>query len=176
MKIICVAKNYGERASEEPIWFLKPDTALLRNNDPFYIPDFAHEFIAQTRLMVCITRMARAIEPRFAYRCWDEVGVGIDFTAADVLARCRADGSPQDPARAFDKSTAVSPGMLPKSVLNAVQLSSIDMDIASISRTITLRVGDYLFLRPDGAAKRIAQGDRLVEGIAEEQLLDIRIL
>ena len=96
MKIICIGRNYRAHAEElhhdtglaesgrEPVWFMKPDTALLRNNDPFYIPDFSREVHYECELVVRINRVGRAISERFAHRYYDEVGLGIDFTARDL--------------------------------------------------------------------------------------------
>ena len=100
MKIICIGRNYAEHAAElheqlndsgklpeEPMFFLKPDTALLRNNDPFYIPSFSQEVHYECELVVRINRVGKAISERFAHRYYDEVGLGIDFTARDLQRR-----------------------------------------------------------------------------------------
>ena len=100
MKIICIGRNYAEHAAElheqlndsgklpeEPMFFLKPDTALLRNNDPFYIPSFSQEVHYECELVVRINRVGKAISERFAHRYYDEVGLGIDFTARDLRGR-----------------------------------------------------------------------------------------
>ena len=99
MKIICIGRNYAEHIEEldgrrdipsAPVFFCKPDTALLRNNDPFYVPAFSREVHYETELVVRIGRVARAIDERFAPRCYDEVGLGIDFTARDLQRDCIA--------------------------------------------------------------------------------------
>ena len=106
MKIICIGRNYRAHAEElhhatglaevgaEPIWFLKPDTAMLRNNDPFYIPRFSQEVHYECELIVRINRVGKAISERFAHRYYDEVGVGIDFTARDLQRQAIAEGLP----------------------------------------------------------------------------------
>ena len=106
MKIICIGRNYAEHAAElheqlndsgklpeEPMFFLKPDTALLRNNDPFYIPSFSQEVHYECELVVRINRVGKAIAERFAHRYYDEVGLGIDFTARDLQRRAIAEGA-----------------------------------------------------------------------------------
>ena len=122
MKIICIGRNYAEHAAElheqlndsgklpeEPMFFLKPDTALLRNNDPFYIPSFSQEVHYECELVVRINRVGKAIAERFAHRYYDEVGLGIDFTARDLQRRAIAEGLPWESCKAFDRSAAISP-------------------------------------------------------------------
>ena len=101
----------------EPQFFMKPDTALLRNNDPFYVPSFSNEVHYETELVVRINRVGRAIEERFASRYYDEVGLGIDFTARDLQRECIAKGLPWERAKAFDYSAALSPEFIPLSEL-----------------------------------------------------------
>ena len=115
MKIICIGRNYAEHAAElheqlndsgklpeEPMFFLKPDTALLRNNDPFYTPSFSQEVHYECELVVRINRVGKAIAERFAHRYYDEVGLGIDFTARDLQRRAIAEGLPWESCKAFD--------------------------------------------------------------------------
>ena len=115
MKIICIEGNYpphggnGAEPGAEPVWFLKPDTAMLRNNDPFYIPRFTREVHAACGLIVRISRVGRAVSERFAHRYYDEVGVGIDFTARDLQRQAAAEGLPWERCKAFDRSAALSP-------------------------------------------------------------------
>jgi 2-keto-4-pentenoate hydratase/2-oxohepta-3-ene-1,7-dioic acid hydratase in catechol pathway len=131
MKIICIARNYkahieefdrgrngevsrdvsgGEEISRrgQPQFFMKPDTALLRNNEPFYIPDFSSEVDYECELVVRINRVGRAIAPKFAHRYYSEVGLGIDFTARDLQREAIAAGLPWEAAKAFDRSAALS--------------------------------------------------------------------
>ena len=112
MKIICIARNYAAHAEEldrqvgggtpcppEPAWFLKPDTALLRNNDPFYIPAFSQEVHYECELVVRINRVGKGIAERFAHRYYDQVGLGIDFTARDLQRQAIAEGLPWERCR-----------------------------------------------------------------------------
>ena len=112
MKIICIGRNYAEHAAElheqlndsgklpeEPMFFLKPDTALLRNNDPFYIPAFSQEVHYECELVVRINRVGKGIAERFAHRYYDQVGLGIDFTARDLPKGCRGSAARHSTAR-----------------------------------------------------------------------------
>ena len=122
MKIICIGRNYAEHVAEldhtrdlpgKPQFFMKPDTALLRNNDPFYVPAFSRDLHYETELVVRINRVGKAIEERFAPRYYDEVGLGIDFTARDLQRECIAGGLPWEIGKAFDHSAALSPQFVP---------------------------------------------------------------
>lgn len=140
MKIICIGRNYRTHAEElhhdmglaeagaEPIWFMKPDTALLRNNDPFYIPSFSQEVHYECELVVRINRVGKAISERFAHRYYDEVGLGIDFTARDLQRRAIAEGLPWESCKAFDRSAAISP--------NFVSLQELGSDVQRLRFTL----------------------------------------
>ena len=189
MKIICIGRNYAEHVKElhntaggpdglptEPVFFLKPDTALLRNNDPFYIPSFSQEVHYECELVVRINRVGKCIEERFAHRYYDEVGLGIDFTARDLQREAIARGLPWERAKGFDHSAALSPEFIPLAELGgdvqrlhftldvngerrqrgdtAEMLFTVDRIIATVSRYMTLRMGDLLHL-DDAVKKRL---------------------
>lgn len=141
MKIICIARNYAAHAEEldrqvggstacppEPAWFLKPDTALLRNNDPFYIPAFSQEVHYECELVVRINRVGKGIAERFAHRYYDQVGLGIDFTARDLQRQAIAEGLPWERCKAFDRSAALSPEF--------VSLQELGGDVQSLHFTL----------------------------------------
>ncbi len=116
MKVICVGRNYVAHARElnneipdEPVLFMKPDSALLRNNDPFYIPDWSNDVHHEVELIVKINRVGKNIEKRFAHRYYDEIGLGIDFTARDVQNKLKEKGLPWEKSKAFDHSAALCP-------------------------------------------------------------------
>ncbi len=206
MKIICIARNYaqhikelgdGGKAGQDPVFFLKPDTALLRNNEPFWLPDFSSEVHYETELVVRINRVGRAIEERFARRCYDEVGLGIDFTARDIQRRCIAEGLPWEICKAFDRSAAISPEFIKLDELGGeacglrfeMQLNgqtrqtgdtsqmifSVDRIIAHVSRFVTLKMGDLIFTGTPAGVGPLSKGDRITAGLEGRKLLDIAV-
>ena len=208
MKIICIGRNYRDHAAElhhdtqlaeegDPIWFLKPDTALLRNNDPFYIPDFSHEVHYECELVVRINRVGKHIDERFAHRYYDEVGLGIDFTARDLQRAAIAQGLPWEAAKAFDHSAAIAPEFVPLAALGgdvqrlhftlevngrvrqqgdtARMIHRVDRLIASVSRYVTLRMGDLLFTGTPAGVGPVHEGDNLCASLEGRTLLDFDI-
>lgn len=203
MKIICIGRNYAAHAEElhravggpsgsaaEAMWFLKPDTALLRNNDPFFIPAFSQEVDYECELVVRIDRLGRCIDERFAHRYYEEVGLGIDFTARDLQRQAIAAGLPWERAKAFDYSAAVAPrflrlaelggdvqrlrfqlevnGELRQRGFTGDMLFAVDRLIATVSNYITLRTGDLLFTGTPAGVGPVKPGDRLhavLEGV-----------
>ena len=182
MKIICIGRNYAKHAAElnnpipqEPVVFLKPDTAILLKKHPFFIPEHSNEVHHEIEVVVKINRLGKHIEPRFAHKYYDEIGLGIDFTARDVQAKCKEKGLPWEKAKAFDGSAAVSRFFklkdLKKSISNidfhldingkTVQkgntenmLFPVDELIAHVSKYFTLKTGDLIFTgTPSGVGK-----------------------
>jgi len=127
MKIICIGRNYVDHAKElnnpvpeEPVFFMKPDTALLRNNAPFFYPSFSKDIQHEVELIIKINKVGRCIGEKFANRYYSEVGLGIDFTARDVQQRCKEKGLPWEVAKAFDFSAPISSKFLPISDFESV--------------------------------------------------------
>ncbi len=206
MKIICIGRNYVDHIQEldgnrnippEPIFFAKPDTALLRNNDPFYVPDFSRDLHYETELVVKISRTAKCIDERFAPRCYDEVGLGIDFTARDIQRKCMAEGLPWEICKAFDRSAAVSPEFLSLKALGrdvqdlhfemqlngetrqrgdtSLMIFGVNRLIAYVSRFMTLRIGDLLFTGTPVGVGPVRPGDRLEASLEGRKLFDFDI-
>ncbi len=210
MKIICIARNYAAHAEEldrqvgggtpcppEPAWFLKPDTALLRNNDPFYIPAFSQEVHYECELVVRINRVGKGIAERFAHRYYDQVGLGIDFTARDLQRQAIAEGLPWERCKAFDRSAALSPQFVSLQELGGdVQslhftlevngqtrqrgdtsgmLFSVDRIIASVSQYMTLRMGDLLYTGTPAGVEPVRPGDNLRAVLEGRELLNFDI-
>ena len=191
MKIICIARNYAAHAEEldrqvgggtpcppEPTWFLKPDTALLRNNDPFYIPAFSQEVHYECELVVRINRVGKGIAERFAHRYYDQVGLGIDFTARDLQRQAIAEGLPWERCKAFDRSAALSPRFVPLQELGgdtSGMLFSVDRIIASVSQYMTLRMGDLLYTGTPAGVGPVRPGDNLRAVLEGRELLNFDI-
>ena len=208
MKIICIGRNYDEHIQEkdlggggvrptEPLFFMKPDTAMLRNNDPFYIPPFSQEIHYECELIVRINRVGRYIDERFAHRYYDEVGLGIDFTARDLQRRAIAEGLPWECCKSFDYSAALSPRFIPLSELGgkvqelnfqlelngevrqqgdtSKMLWTVDQLIAHVSQFVMLRMGDLLFTGTPSGVGKVSAGDNLRATLCGEELLNFDI-
>lgn len=205
MKIICIGRNYADHIKEfdngavptEPLYFIKPDTSLLRNNDPFFIPSFSKQVDYETELVVKINRVGKCIEERFAHRYYDEVGLGIDFTARDLQREAMAAGHPWEKAKGFDRSAAISSRFLSLSELGKGvedlsfemtlngevrqvgrvrdMIFSVDKIIAYISRYMTLRMGDYIFTGTPSGVGPVSKGDVLRATLEGEELLNFDI-
>ena len=206
MKIICIGRNYAEHVAEldhtrdlpgKPQFFMKPDTALLRNNDPFYVPAFSREVHYETELVVRINRVGKAIEERFAPRYYDEVGLGIDFTARDLQRECIAGGLPWEIGKAFDHSAALSPQFVPLAELGGdVQRLHFEMSlndevrqrgdtsqmifgvnrvIAYVSQFVTLKIGDLIYTGTPVGVGPVRPGDRIRASLEGRLLLDFDI-
>lgn len=194
MKIICIGRNYSEHIRElnndipaEPVIFMKPDSALLRNNEPFYIPDFSNDVHYECELIVRINRLGKNIETRFANRYYDEIGLGIDFTARDLQNKLKDKGLPWEKAKAFDRSAVISSEFVNKNELpnlsaikfqlkkngetvqngdSSFMLFPIDELISQISKYFTLKIGDLIYTGTPAGVGPVAIGDRL-EGFLE---------
>jgi acylpyruvate hydrolase len=196
MKIFCVGRNYADHAKElnndiptEPLIFMKPATALLLDDKPFYHPDFSQNIHYELELVVKIKKNGRSIEPAFASTYYDELGLGIDFTARDLQDSLKSKGHPWELAKAFDHS-AVLGGFISKDNLdmadirfelhkngNVVQqghtanlIFSVDHLICYISRYFTLQQGDLIFTGTPAGVGKVSIGDKLL-GILEGQQL-----
>lgn len=204
MKIIAVGMNYALHNKElghtleqkEPVIFLKPDSALLRDGKPFFLPDFSDEVHYETELVVRICRLGKHIAPRFAHRYYDAVTVGIDFTARDLQRRFREAGNPWELSKAFDNSAAIGEFVTPDSVGGDVQqldfhldidgrtvqhgctadmLFKVDEIIAYVSRYMTLKIGDLLFTGTPAGVGPVSVGQHLQGYLGEDKLLDFYI-
>lgn len=202
MKIICIGRNYADHAKEmnaplpeAPVFFMKPDTALLQHGNPFYIPDFTQDLHYECELVVKIKKAGKYIPVEFAGDYYDEIGLGIDFTARDLQTKCKEKGLPWEMAKAFDNSAPMGSHFLNKKDLNLEDLTftlhkngalvqtghtqdmifTIDQLIAYVSQYITLKTGDLLFTGTPAGVGPVAIGDRLEGAIGEEKLLDLEI-
>lgn len=204
MKIIAVGMNYAEHNKEldgtlykpeEPVIFTKPDSALLKDGKPFFIPDFTQQCDYETELVVRICRLGKNIAPRFAHRYYDAVTVGIDFTARDMQRKFRKDGMPWDLCKGFDGSAVVG-DFIAKEELPAIQeipfrldingetvqqgysgdmIHSVDDIIAYVSRFFTLKIGDLLFTGTPVGVGTAEIGQHLQGYIQDRKVLDFNV-
>ncbi len=204
MKIIAIGMNYvehchelhaDEKLPEEPVIFLKPDSALLKDGKPFFIPDFSKQVDYETELVVRISRLGKNIAPRFAHRYYDAVTVGIDFTARDLQRKFRAEGKPWELCKGFDNSAVIG-DFVPVNRFKDVQnldfhlnidgnkvqqgntcnmIFKIDEIIAYVSRFYTLKIGDLLYTGTPVGVGPIRIGQHLEGYLEGEKLLDFYV-
>ncbi|MBN2486308.1 MAG: fumarylacetoacetate hydrolase family protein [Bacteroidales bacterium] len=202
MKIICIGRNYSEHAKElnnevpaEPVFFMKPDTALLLNNKPFFLPGFSNNVQHEVEVVVRINRLGKHIEEKFAHRYYSEIGLGIDFTARDVQQKCKEKGLPWEIAKAFDQSAPLGSFVpidkLPdKNSINfellvngkpaqkgntAEMIFTIDKIIAYVSQFITLKIGDLIYTGTPSGVGPVKIGDRLTGKLEGMLMFDFNI-
>ena len=188
MKIICIGRNYAEHAKEmksevptEPVFFMKPDTALLKMNEPFYFPDFTKDLHHEIEVVLKISKVGKHIAEEFAHKYYDEISLGIDFTARDLQAQCKAKGLPWEKAKSFDSSAPIGK-FVNKTELGDLQnlnfelkinnelkqkgntsdlLFSFDKIIAYVSQFVTLKVGDLIYTGTPEGVGPVKIGDKL---------------
>lgn len=195
MKIICVGRNYQKHIEElknetpeEPVIFVKPDSALLRNNAPFFIPDFTKEVHYEVELVVKIKKLGKHIPEQFAMDYIDSIGLGIDFTARDLQSKLKNKGLPWEKSKGFDHSAAISKFIPTPSDLSNVTFSlykngeavqkgntanmihSIPQLISHISEYFTLKIGDYIYTGTPEGVGPVAPDDELVGKIEEQEM------
>ena len=204
MKIIAVGMNYAQHNRElghtqenrEPVIFMKPDSAILKDGKPFFVPDFSHEVHYKTEVVVRICRLGKNIAPRFAHRYYDAVTVGIDFTARDLQRKFREAGNPWELCKGFDNSAAIGTfisleqaggdlqnldfhldidGCEVQRGNTADMLFKIDDIIAYVSRFMTLKIGDLLFTGTPAGVGPVSVGQHLQGYLGGEKLLDFHI-
>jgi 2-keto-4-pentenoate hydratase/2-oxohepta-3-ene-1,7-dioic acid hydratase in catechol pathway len=202
MKIICIGRNYAEHAKElnnplptEPVYFLKPDTALLPAGNPFYIPDFTNDLHFECELVYKIKKVGKNIPLKFAKDYYSEVSLGIDFTARDIQEKCKSNGLPWEKAKGFDNSAPLGQRFIPTEQFQnqpiafhllkngervqhgdtSQQIFNIDHIISYISQFITLKTGDLIYTGTPAGVGPVAIGDHLEGFIGEEKILDLQI-
>lgn len=204
MKIIAIGMNYqlhchelhaGEALPQEPVIFMKPDSALLKDGKPFFIPDFSEQVDYETELVVRINRLGKNIAERFAHRYYDAVTVGIDFTARDLQRKYRAKGKPWELCKGFDNSAAIGDWIPVERFKDIQQLNfhldidgktvqrgyagdmlfKIDQIIAYVSRFCTLKIGDLLFTGTPVGVGPVQVNNHLEGYLEDEKVLDFYI-
>jgi 2-keto-4-pentenoate hydratase/2-oxohepta-3-ene-1,7-dioic acid hydratase in catechol pathway len=200
MKILCIGRNYADHARElnnavpeKPVWFMKPDTALLKDNQPFYLPDFTTDLHYECEVVLRICKAGKHIGEEFAAHYFDQISLGIDFTARDIQEEKKKKGLPWEEAKAFDGS-AVLGQLLPAAEHpfpfefalekngETVQLgNTADMlfspakVISYVSKFVTLKVGDLIYTGTPAGVGKVNIGDRLTGKIGQQVLFDFQI-
>ncbi len=202
MKIFAIGQNYIEHNKElnspnptEPVVFMKPDTALLKNNKPFYIPDFTDDLHYETEIIIKINRLGKNIHPKFAHRYYSEIGLGVDFTARDIQRRLKAEGKPWEICKAFDNSAVIG-SFMPVEEIPDVQDIRFKLDlngktvqnghtadmifpvnelISYISRYFTLKIGDIIFTGTPVGVGKVSPEDHLEGYIESKKMFDFKI-
>lgn len=202
MKILCIGRNYAKHIEElknerptEPVVFMKPDSAILLKQHPFVIPEFSNDIHHEIEIIVKINKVGKYIDTKFAHKYYDEISVGIDFTARDLQNELKAKGLPWEKAKAFDGSAVIGE-FLPKTQFNSLEnitfelinnnktvqkgnssemLFKIDEIISFVSQYFTLKIGDIIFTgSPEGVAA--VKPDDVLEGFLEgNKLFSIQI-
>lgn len=202
MKIICIGLNYHSHIKElqltvpqAPVFFLKPETAMIVRNRPFFLPDFSDEIHYEVELLVRINKLGKSIQRKYAHTYYDEIGLGIDFTARDLQQKARVAGLPWELAKSFDGSAVMSKFYSKSHFANLDQLGfslqlngievqkgntqdmvfHIDEIIAYISQFITLKIGDVIYTGTPSGVGKVAINDRLEGFIEQEKMFDFRI-
>lgn len=203
MRIFAIGRNYAEHIQElnnerpdEPVIFTKPDTALLRNNAPFYYPDFSKDIHFETELVLRICKEGKNVQEKFANKYFDAIGVGIDFTARDLQQKAKEKGLPWDIAKGFNGSAPVSDKFIPvekfsdlKNIRFALHVNGIPRQqgdtslmlfpfeyiISYLSKFFTLRTGDLIFTGTPKGVGPVQVGDTLTASIEGEELLQFSV-
>lgn len=203
MKIICIGRNYADHAAElkneiptEPVIFCKPDTALLPKNHPFIYPDHTVDLHFELELVLKIKKVGKHIDPKFSHKYYDQVGLGIDFTARDVQQKCKEKGLPWEKAKAFDHSAPLGKKFVklndlsdPKSIHfelkkngqtvqagnSSLMLFPFDDLIAEVSKYFTLKIGDLIFTGTPKGVGSVVKGDVLEGYLEGEKLLHLEV-
>lgn len=201
MKIICIGRNYAKHIKElenerpeNPVVFLKPDSAILPKNHPFFIPPFSKDVHYEVEVLIKINKVGKHIAARFAHKYYNEVGLGIDFTARDVQAYCKEKGLPWEKAKAFDGSAVIGQ-FFPKEEFDLEDLSfqllknnkvvqngntkamlwKIDELISYVSQYFTLKKGDLIFTGTPAGVGKVSENDELTGVVEGKKSFQIKV-
>lgn len=202
MKILCIGRNYVKHVKElnntiptEPLFFLKPETAIQPRNHPFFIPHFSNDIHYEVELVIKIDKAGKHIEERFAHKYYSKIGLGIDFTARDIQEKCKANGLPWEKAKGFDGSAQISNIFIEKSKLDITNIAfflnkngkqvqignsskmifNFDKIISYLSKFYSLKIGDLIFTgTPEGVGK-IKKGDVLTGFIEKQNMFEVQV-
>lgn len=202
MKIICIGRNYHDHISElknkitkEPLFFLKPDTAIQPKGHPFFIPDFSNNIHYEAELVIKVSKNGKNINEQFSHKYYEEIGLGIDFTARDIQEQCKELGHPWEKAKGFDGSAQISHKFINKNDLDLNNICfkleknqqivqngnskdmiySFDYIISYVSKFYTLRAGDLIYTGTPAGVDSVKIGDKLIGYLEEEKILSVNI-
>ena len=202
MKIICVGRNYTDHIKElennkpkDPVLFLKPDSSIILNNKPFFIPDFSQNIHYELELIIKISRLGKHIQEKFSHKYYDFIGLGIDFTARDLQSDLKSKGLPWEKSKAFDGSCFISKwinksefndinnlnfnlnknGKTVQKTNSKLMLWKIDELISYISTFFTLKIGDVIFTGTPAGVGKVSIGDNLEGFIEENKIFNLNI-
>jgi 2-keto-4-pentenoate hydratase/2-oxohepta-3-ene-1,7-dioic acid hydratase in catechol pathway len=202
MKILAIGRNYVAHIEElnnekptEPVVFLKPDTALLQNNEPFYYPDFSQDIHHEVEIVLRVGKEGKHIEPKFASRYYDQIGLGIDFTARDIQNKAKEKGLPWETSKAFNGSAPVSKflpitdfpdnkninfhlevnGELRQKGNTSLMLYDFDYIVSYLSRFFTLKTGDLIYTGTPAGVNAVKIGDRLVGFLEGKEMFNFEV-
>ena len=202
MKIICIGRNYSEHTKElgnetpkEPVFFLKPDTAISPKGHPFFIPDFSNNVQYEVELVIRINRLGKHIEEKFSHKYYEQIGLGIDFTARDIQQELKEKGLPWEKAKGFDGSAVISRKYLDKKKLELTDLNfslkkngeivqsgntqqmlfKLDQIVAYISQFYTLKIGDLIYTGTPAGVGQVNPGDVLEGFIEEKKMFEVKV-
>ena len=202
MKIICIGRNYTDHIEElanerpeDPVVFLKPDTSLVLKNQPFFIPPFSNDVHYEVEVLVRIHRIGKHIQQKFSHKYYDEIGLGIDFTARDLQAKLKSKGLPWEKAKAFDGAAVVGDwvnkselphidelqfemtknGTVVQQSSSALMLWKVDELIAYVSQFFTLKIGDIIFTGTPAGVGPVIENDVLEGSLEGRQLFSIKV-
>lgn len=203
MKIICVGRNYNDHINElnnqkttEPVIFMKPDTSVLLKTFPFVIPEFSNDVHHEVEVLVKINKVGKYIQPKFAHKYYNQIGLGIDFTARDVQAKLKAKGLPWEIAKGFDGATVLGEfvskdqfadvqnlsfqltknGTVAQSGHTKDMLWTIDELIAYVSQYFTLKIGDIIFTGTPAGVAKVNSDDELEGFLEDKKMFAIKVL
>lgn len=202
MKLICIGRNYTEHIEElknekpeDPVIFLKPDTSILIKKQPFFIPDFSNDVHHEVEILIRINRIGKYIDKKFAHKYYDEIGLGIDFTARDLQSKLKAKGLPWEKAKAFDGAAVVGDwvdksnfddvnnidfrleknGEVVQKGNTKLMLWKIDEIIEYVSKYFTLKIGDIIFTGTPAGVGAVKAEDQLSGFINNQQFFSIKV-
>lgn len=203
MRIFCIGRNYVEHIKElnnvvpeDPVIFTKPDTAIIRNNNPFYYPEFSKDVHHEVELVLKISKEGKNIEEKFASKYFDSIGIGIDFTARDLQSKAKAKGLPWDIAKGFNGSAPISDkfisvadfkaltdinfklemnGQLKQQGNTSLMLFPFNYIISYLSKFFTLKTGDLIFTGTPSGVGPVVVGDKLSAFIENEKMLEFEV-